>query len=66
MVDGGLGLTLVPRMAVDAGILDGTSLVWRKLDADHPSRSIALIWRRRSPREKEFRLLAKTLREAGA
>jgi LysR family hydrogen peroxide-inducible transcriptional activator len=29
MVDNGLGLTLVPKMAVDAGILDGTSLVSR-------------------------------------
>ena len=66
MVDGGLGLTLVPKMALDAGILDGTSLVSRKLDADHAAREIALIWRRRSPREKEFRLLAKTLREGGA
>ena len=64
MVDGGLGLTLVPQMAIDAGILDGTSLVSRKLDADHAVREIALIWRRRSPREKEFRLLADALREA--
>lgn len=66
MVDNGLGLTLVPEMAVKAGILDGTSLVSRKLDADHTAREIALIWRRRSPREKEFRLLAETLREAAA
>jgi LysR family hydrogen peroxide-inducible transcriptional activator len=66
MVDNGLGLTLVPQMAVDSGILDGTSLVSRKLDADNAARQIALIWRRRSPREAEFRLLAKVLREAAA
>jgi LysR family hydrogen peroxide-inducible transcriptional activator len=64
MVDNGLGLTLVPKMAVDAGILDGTSLVSRKIDADRSSRDIALVWRRRSPREKEFRLLAKALKDA--
>ncbi len=64
MVDNGMGLTLVPQMAVDAGILDGTSLVSRKLDADNAARRIALIWRRKSPREAEFRLLAKLLREA--
>ena len=64
MVDNGMGLTLVPQMAVDAGILDGTSLVSRKLDADNAARQIALIWRRRSPREAEFRLLAQVLREA--
>jgi len=32
--------------------------------ADHPSRSIALAWRKASPRGKEFRLLAGVLREA--
>jgi LysR family hydrogen peroxide-inducible transcriptional activator len=64
MVDNGLGLTLVPQMAVDAGILEGTSLVSRELDAENAARKIALIWRRRSPREKEFQLLAKVLREA--
>ena len=64
MVDNGMGLTLVPQMAVDAGILDGTSLVSRRLAADNAARQIALIWRRRSPREKEFRLLAETLRES--
>jgi LysR family hydrogen peroxide-inducible transcriptional activator len=66
MVDNGMGLTLVPRMAVDAGILEGTSLVSRKLDADNAARQIALIWRRRSPREAEFKLLAQVLREAAA
>jgi LysR family hydrogen peroxide-inducible transcriptional activator len=64
MVDNGLGLTLVPQMAVDSGVLDGTSLVWRKLDVDNAVRQIALIWRRRSPREAEFRMLAQVLREA--
>lgn len=66
MVDNGMGLTLVPRMALDAGILDGTSLVSRKLDADNAARQIALVWRRRSPREAEFRLLAETLRKAAS
>lgn len=64
MVDNGLGTTLVPEMAVDAGILDGTRIVARRLDADHPSRRIALVWRKASPREKEFRLLADALKAA--
>ena len=64
MVDNGLGLTLVPEMAVRAGILDGTQVVARPLDADHPTRRIALVWRRGSPREKEFRLLAAALKAA--
>ena len=64
MVDNGLGTTLVPAMAVDAGILEGTRVVARPLEADHPSRLIALVWRKASPREKEFRLLADALKEA--
>ena len=37
------------EMAVAAGILDGTGVVARPLDADHPSRRIALVWRKGSP-----------------
>ena len=64
MVDNGLGMTLVPEMAVAAGLLAGTGVVTRRLDAEHPSRRIALVWRRGSPREKEFRLLADALKAA--
>jgi LysR family hydrogen peroxide-inducible transcriptional activator len=64
MVGNGLGQTLVPEMAVEAGLLDGTGVVARPLEAEHASRQIALIWRRASPREKEFRLLAETLKQA--
>jgi LysR family hydrogen peroxide-inducible transcriptional activator len=65
MVAGGLGLTMVPEMAIDAGILRGTGVISRPLEADHPSRRIALIWRKGSPREKEFRILAEALKAAG-
>jgi len=64
MVDNGLGMTLIPEMAVTAGILTGTRVVARHLDADHPSRRIALVWRKGSPREKEFRMLADALKAA--
>jgi LysR family hydrogen peroxide-inducible transcriptional activator len=63
MVDNGLGLTFVPGMAIDAGILEGTRVDARPLKSDHGFRSIALVWRRSSPREDEFQLLADTLRE---
>ena len=62
MVDNGLGITMVPEMAVEAGILNGTGVVARPLDAEHPARRIALIWRKNSPREKEFSLLAEALK----
>jgi LysR family hydrogen peroxide-inducible transcriptional activator len=64
MVDNGLGVTLLPGMALDAGILEGTRIEARALDATAPARRIALVWRRGSPREKDFRLLAEVLRSA--
>jgi len=62
MVDNGLGLTFVPGMAIEAGILGGTEVEAKPLRSEHPYRRIALIWRRSSPRESEFQLLAATLR----
>lgn len=62
MVDNGLGLTMLPEMALDAGILNGTEVVARPLKAANASREIALVWRKNSPRSDEFRLLAEELR----
>jgi LysR family hydrogen peroxide-inducible transcriptional activator len=62
MVDNGLGLTFVPGMAIESGILSGTSVDAKPLRSEHPYRRIALIWRRSSPRESEFQMLAATLR----
>ncbi len=64
MVDNGLGVTMLPAMAVEAGILDHTRVDARPLDADHAVRRIALVWRRASPREADFKLLASTLAAA--
>ena len=63
MVDNGLGLTFIPGMAIEAGILSGTEVDARPLDSEHSSRRIALIWRRSSPRESEFKMLATSLRQ---
>ena len=63
MVDNGLGLTFIPEMAIKSGLLDNTRVDTRPLKAEHGFRRIALVWRRSSPREKEFRLLAGTLRQ---
>ena len=62
MVDNKLGMTLVPQMAVEAGLLEGTSVEARPLKSDEARREIALIWRKGSAREPEFRLLAAELR----
>ena len=62
MVDNGLGVTMLPQMALDAGILHETHVVARPLKAANASREIALVWRKNSPRSDEFRLLAQELR----
>lgn len=61
MVDNGLGMTMVPQMALDAGLLAHMQVDFRPLLSDHDSRSIALVWRRNSPREEEFRMLGTIL-----
>ncbi len=66
MVDNGLGTTMLPKMAIDAGILRDTTIEARPLEAEHAARTIALVWRKNSPREKDFRLLADAMREAAA
>jgi len=63
MVDNGLGVTFIPSMAIEAGILEGTDIEARPLRSDLGFRRIALVWRRSSPRESEFRLLAAALRD---
>ncbi|MDJ0276953.1 hydrogen peroxide-inducible genes activator [Sphingomonas sp. 2R-10] len=61
MVDNGLGTTMLPQMAIDAGILDNTGVTARPIESQNASRRIALVWRRASPRERDFRLLAEVL-----
>ena len=56
MVDSDLGITYLPQMAVDAGLLKHTRVVTRPLKKSS-SRQIGLVWRKGSVREAEFRLL---------
>lgn len=65
MVDNGLGVTMLPEMALTAGILDHTNVQARPLAANNPARKIALVWRKASPRERDFHLLAQVLADAG-
>lgn len=68
MAAGGLGLALLPRLAVEGGVLAGTALEVRPLAAGPkeggtapPARTLALAWRPRSPRAAEFRSLARAI-----
>ena len=62
MVDNGLGVTQLPQIAIDAGILRGTQLVARALDGARASRDLGLVWRRGTARRAEFELLASELK----
>lgn len=63
MVDNGLGLTLLPEMAITGGILEHTQIAARPLSSANASRQIALVWRKGSPRSQEFLMLAAILKK---
>lgn len=44
MVANGIGMTLLPKMATDAGIAEGTDLLFRPLDEPDVGRQISLMW----------------------
>jgi LysR family hydrogen peroxide-inducible transcriptional activator len=58
MVEGGLGVTLLPEVALKAGVLKGTRLIARPFATPAPSRTLALAARRTSPRRRDTELLA--------
>ena len=58
MVAGGLGLTLLPRMAVGAGVAAGADIELRLRSGDPAGRTFRLAWRRRSPRADGYPALA--------
>ncbi len=61
MVGSGLGVSLLPAMAVEAGLADQAGVGVRPLDAEAPRREIVVAWRAGSSRGPEARLLAETL-----
>jgi LysR family hydrogen peroxide-inducible transcriptional activator len=70
MVASGLGVTLLPRLSVEAGVLAGAAVEVRPVASEtgsveaEPARTLALAWRPRSPRAAEFRGLAPAIAEA--
>lgn len=69
MVASNLGVTLLPRLAIQGGVLAGTAVEVRPLEPatpaeQAPGRCLALAWRARSPRAAEFRALAPAIAAA--
>jgi LysR family hydrogen peroxide-inducible transcriptional activator len=63
MVAGGLGVTLLPRLAVASGIAEGTGLVLRSLAGAGGWRTLGLAWRPNTPRAADYRSLGTHLTE---
>jgi len=63
MVAAGLGITLLPLLAVRTESQRGDLLI-RPFEEPVPSRTLVLAWRRLSPMAEAFKKLADTLREA--
>ncbi len=58
MVANGVGISMLPEMAINAGILSGTKTVETKAFSESGVwREIGLLWRAKSPRDSEYRLL---------
>ena len=64
MVESGLGIALLPEMAVKSGLLIQTNLIARPLAAPAPKRKIALIARPSTARIEEFNALVRVLKES--
>ena len=63
MVAGGLGVSLLPRIAAEAGVTAGTDIVTRPFDTPVIGRQIGIAWRAGSPREQEARMIGQSVRQ---
>lgn len=64
MVDAGLGMTLIPEMAVPLET-KGTSVVVSRFHRKEPKRTIGMVWRKTNPLEKKLMELGATIRKIG-
>ncbi len=62
MVANGLGVTLLPEIAVKADILGNTGLTIRRFRDDRVAREIGLAWRKTDPRSADYLALAAFIR----
>jgi LysR family hydrogen peroxide-inducible transcriptional activator len=58
MVRAGLGATLLPKLAIDAGLASNAGLAIAPLAGSAPARKLGLAWRKGSGRREDCKLLA--------
>ena len=63
MVANGLGMTLLPAIAVEGDVLGDTQLQIKHFSNDNVSREIGMAWRKSDPRRDDYLLLAAFIRE---
>jgi LysR family hydrogen peroxide-inducible transcriptional activator len=63
MVDSDLGVTFIPQMAIERGLLKNTKVQTKDLK-ENPYREIGLAWRKSSVKKPEFTLLAEAIRDS--
>ena len=61
---GGAGITLVPELARSVEDRPAGALAFIPFPLPRPTRTVALAWRRSSPRSAEYRLLGDELARA--
>jgi LysR family hydrogen peroxide-inducible transcriptional activator len=66
MVASGMGVTLLPRLAVEGGITAGLPIALRPLSGSGAWRTIGLAWRPSAPRAAEYRALVPLVQAACA
>lgn len=64
MVKSGLGATLLPKLALDAGLADRLDLAVRPFDPPVAGRAIGMAWRKGSARGEEAKQLAEAVKGA--
>jgi len=64
MVDAGLGLTLIPEMAVPLET-KGTTVAISRFGKNKPKRTIGMVWRKTNPLEKQLMGLGASIRQIG-
>ncbi len=64
MVAGGLGVSLIPKLAADAGLIAGIDVGLRAFDPAMTGRQIGIAWRAGSPRAAEAQMIGTVAREA--
>lgn len=63
LVAAGQGITLVPDLAVDAGLVADPRVTLVRFAEPQPCRTVGLAWRKNSPRGRDFRALVDLVRD---